>query len=323
MANLGFKTVNEMIGRVDMLKTDDLQALKKSSTINLDALLTPAQKPNSNTIVYQKIKQDHRLNQQLDNELISLSKPAIIDNKTVKFTLPISNTDRAVGAMLSSHIVKSRGKNNLADGSIHINFQGSAGQSFGAFLASGITLEVEGDVNDYIGKGLCGGRIIVYPPKTSRFNSADEIIAGNVCGYGATGGYLYLSGKASERFCVRNSGATAVVEGVGDHGCEYMTGGVAIILGEVGRNFGAGMSGGIAYIYNPHNTFESMCNLAMIDLDPLTKSCQTELKSHIQTHQKLTDSKIATEILSTWHTSKTHFIKVIPKDYKLALQNQK
>ena len=173
--------------------------------------------------------------------------------------------------MLSSHVVKSRQGNNLKDDSIQINFQGSAGQSFGAFLAQGITMSVEGDANDYVGKGLSGGRVIVYPPKDSTYSSENEIIAGNVCGYGATGGELYLSGQVAERFCVRNSGLIAVVEGIGDHGCEYMTGGRAVILGEVGRNFGAGMSGGIAYVYNPNLTLESRANSAMIDFDPMDK----------------------------------------------------
>ncbi|MBA5249063.1 MAG: glutamate synthase large subunit, partial [Gammaproteobacteria bacterium] len=206
MAELGFKTVNEMIGRVDMLEMNQAIDHWKQSSINLDALLTPAQKPHDNTGTYQTETQDHQLESQLDNTLIDQAKSAITSNDKVKFSAKITNIDRAVGAMLSSHIVKTRGSNNLNDGSIHINFTGSAGQSLGAFLAQGITLEVEGDANDYVGKGLSGGRVIVYPPKNSSFNAEDEIIAGNVCGYGATGGEMYLSGCVSERFCVRNSG---------------------------------------------------------------------------------------------------------------------
>ncbi len=321
MAELGFKTVNEMIGRVDMLEMNKAIDHWKQSSINLDALLTPAQKPHDNTGTYQDEAQDHKLELQLDNMLIKQAQSAIDGNDKVKFDAKITNVDRAVGAMLSSHIVKTRGANNLEDGSIHINFQGSAGQSLGAFLAKGVTLEVEGDANDYVGKGLSGGRVIIYPPKNSTFNAEDEIIAGNVCGYGATGGELYLSGCVSERFCVRNSGATAVVEGIGDHGCEYMTGGKAVILGEIGRNFAAGMSGGIAFVYNPNKTFDSMLSTgAMVDLDPFDDAYETELKNHIQTHYDLTNSQIAKHILDDWSNALNDFVLVIPTEYKKALQ---
>jgi glutamate synthase (NADPH/NADH) large chain len=281
MAELGFKTINEMVGRADMLEMNQAIDHWKQSSINLDALLTPAQKPHKNTGTYQTKTQDHELTCQLDNALIKQAKDAIDGNNKVKFNSKITNIDRAVGAMLSSHVVKTRGSNNLSDDSIHINFTGSAGQSLGAFLAQGITLEIEGDANDYVGKGLSGGRVIVYPPKNSTFNAEEEIIAGNVCGYGATGGELYLSGCVSERFCVRNSGAIAVVEGIGDHGCEYMTGGKAIILGEIGRNFAAGMSGGIAFVYNPNKTFDNMLSTgAMVDLDPFNETYEKELKHY-------------------------------------------
>jgi glutamate synthase (NADPH/NADH) large chain len=221
--------------------------------------------------------------------------------------------------MLSSRIVKARGGNTLNDDTIHVKFKGSAGQSLGAFTAKGITLEVEGDANDFVGKGLSGGKIIVYPPKNSTFNAANEIIAGNVCGYGATGGEMYLSGCVSERFCVRNSGVVAVVEGVGDHGCEYMTGGRVIILGEVGKNFGAGMSGGIAYIYNPNDTFKDMVNPVMIDLDPMDDEAQAELRQYVENHAAYTDSSIAQHILDNWNDELKHFIKVMPKDFKRVL----
>ncbi|WXU00198.1 MAG: Ferredoxin-dependent glutamate synthase 1 [Catillopecten margaritatus gill symbiont] len=322
MAELGFKTVNEMIGRVDMLEMNQAIEHWKQSSINLDALLTPAQKPHDNAGTYQTETQDHQLELQLDNTLIEQSKPAINGNDKVKFDAKITNVDRAVGAMLSSYAIKTRGNNNLDADSIHINFTGSAGQSLGAFLAQGITLEVEGDANDYVGKGLSGGRVIVYPPKNSTFNAEDEIIAGNVCGYGATGGELYLSGCVSERFCVRNSGATAIVEGIGDHGCEYMTGGKVIILGEVGRNFAAGMSGGIAFVYNPNKTFNSMLSTgAMVDLDPFDESSENELKYYIQTHYDLTGSQVAKRILDDWTNALNDFVLVIPTEYKLALQN--
>lgn len=322
MAELGFKTVNEMVGRVDMLEMNQAIDHWKQSTINLDALLTSAQKPHDNVDTYQTNTQNHQLELQIDNSLIKQAKDAINNNNKVKFDAKISNVDRAVGAMLSSHLVKARGNNNLDDDSIHINFKGSAGQSLGAFLARGITLEVEGDANDYVGKGLSGGRVIVYPPKDSTFNAEEQIIAGNVCGYGATNGELYLSGIVAERFCVRNSGAVAVVEGIGDHGCEYMTGGKAIILGEVGRNFAAGMSGGIVYVYNPRKTFDSMLSTgAMVDLDPFDETYENELKHYIQNHYDLTSSQIARRILDDWKNALNDFVLVIPTEYKKALKN--
>jgi glutamate synthase (NADPH/NADH) large chain len=319
MADLGFKTVNEMVGRVDMLEMNKAINHWKQGTINLDALLTPAQKLHKNTGTYQTIKQDHQLELQLDNALFDQAKSAISNEKPIHIKSKITNVDRAVGAMLSSKLVKSRGGNTLADDTICVKFNGSAGQSLGAFTAKGITLEVEGDANDYVGKGLSGGKIIVYPPKNSSFNAENEIIAGNVCGYGATGGEMYLSGCVSERFCVRNSGVTAVVEGIGDHGCEYMTGGRVVVLGEVGRNFGAGMSGGIAYIYNPNNTFKNMLNPIMIDLDPMDNEAQTELKGFIANHAKYTNSNVAKRILDNWQEELKYFIKVMPKDFKRVL----
>ena len=203
-----------------------------------------------------------------------------------------------------------------------MSFTGSAGQSFGAFLAQGITLEVEGDANDYVGKGLSGGCVIVYPPKNSTFVAQNEVIAGNVCGYGATGGEMYLSGRVAERFCVRNSGVAAVVEGIGDHGCEYMTGGRAVILGEVGRNFGAGMSGGIAYVYNPKSTLQRRSNTAMIDFDPMDGESQKELFELLNKHLKFTGSAIAKHILDNWNAELAHFVKVMPKALKEVLEAQ-
>jgi glutamate synthase (NADPH/NADH) large chain len=322
MVQLGFKTINEMIGRVDMLEMDKAIKHWKKDSIDLSALLTIAQKPNPNTLTYQNIPQDHQLDQQLDNDLINQARNAIEIGGNLIINSSISNTDRTVGAMLSSHVVKTIGGNKLPEGSIHVNFKGSAGQSFGAFLAKGITLEVEGDANDYVGKGLSGGRVIIYPPKNSTFIPHNEIIAGNVCGYGATGGEMYLSGCVSERFCVRNSGVIAVVEGVGDHGCEYMTGGRAVILGEVGRNFGAGMSGGIAYVYNPNSTLKSRTNKAMIDFDPMDDISQKELFKLITNHAQLTGSIIAHEILDNWNKELANFVKVMPKALKAVLEAQ-
>jgi glutamate synthase (NADPH/NADH) large chain len=322
MAQLGFKTMNEMIGRVDMLEMDKAIKHWKKDSIDLSALLTIAQKPNPDTVTYQNIPQDHQLDQQLDNDLISQARNVIELGGKLKIDSSISNTDRTVGAMLSSHVVKTIGGNKLPKDSIHINFKGSAGQSFGAFLAKGITLEVEGDANDYVGKGLSGGRVIIYPPINSTFIPQNEIIAGNVCGYGATGGEMYLSGCVAERFCVRNSGAVAVVEGVGDHGCEYMTGGRAVILGEVGRNFGAGMSGGIAYVYNPNSTLKIRANQAMIDFDPMDDVSQKELFKLITNHAQLTGSIIAHEILDNWNKELANFVKVMPKALKAVLEAQ-
>ena len=322
MAELGFSKLTDMVGRVDMLEMNKAINHWKQDSIDLSAILTPAENLYRDAGTYQTIKQDHQLEEQLDIDLIVKSKEAIEKDVPVKFDSVISNVDRAVGAMLSSHVVKYRNGNNLKEDSIHINFKGSAGQSFGAFLANGITLTVEGDANDYVGKGLSGGRVIVYPPKDSTFSSQNEIIAGNVCGYGATGGELYLSGQVAERFCVRNSGLVAVVEGIGDHGCEYMTGGRAVILGEVGRNFGAGMSGGIAYVYNPNKTLEGRANASMIDFDPMDKASVSELFELTKKHYRYTGSKIAGQILNNWDEEILCFVKVMPKALKEVLAAQ-
>ncbi len=323
MAELGFKTVNKMVGRTDKLEMTDVLKHWKQSRLDLSALLTKAPKPYAEVGLYQSIKQDHQLELQLDNKLIELAQNAIHQQTPVNIEHPIVNTDRTIGAMLSSALVKVVGNSkNLADDLININFTGTAGQSLGAFLAKGISLSVQGDANDYVGKGLSGGRIAVYPAPNSPFKAQDEIIAGNVCGYGATGGQMYLSGCVSERFCVRNSGATAVVEGIGDHGCEYMTGGRVAILGDIGRNFGAGMSGGIAYLYDPKNNAKLHCNLAMIDLDPMDEVAKIELHTMVNNHAKYTYSVLAKELLNNWGEALTHFIKVMPKEYKKVLQAQ-
>jgi glutamate synthase (NADPH/NADH) large chain len=324
MAELGFEKLTDMVGRVDMLEMNQAINHWKQDSIDLSAVLTPADNQYRDAGTFQSIKQDHQLEKQLDHQLIAKSKVAIEGNSKVKFESTISNIDRAVGAMLSSHVVKTRNGNNLKEGAIHVDFKGSAGQSFGAFLAKGITLSVEGDANDYVGKGLSGGRIIIYPPKDSTFTPQSEIIAGNVCGYGATGGEMYLSGQVAERFCVRNSGLIAVVEGIGDHGCEYMTGGRAVILGEVGRNFGAGMSGGIAFVYNPNLTLQSRSNSSMIDFDLMDRESTSELFTLLTKHFKLTGSQIAEKIINNWDEEIAHFVKVMPKALKevLAAKNK-
>jgi glutamate synthase (NADPH/NADH) large chain len=266
-------------------------------------------------------KQDHGLNQALDHKLIAKAKPALEDKIPVEMSFPVRNVHRTVGAMLSGEIARRYGSEGLPDDTIRIQFTGSAGQSFGAFLARGVTLTLEGDANDYVGKGLSGGRLIVYPPKKSTFVAEDNIIVGNVVLYGATSGEAFFSGVAGERFAVRNSGATAVVEGVGDHGCEYMTNGLVVVLGTCGRNFAAGMSGGIAYVFDEHLDFTmERCNTASVDLEPVIESRDSDLVYNlVQRHYKLTGSRRAKWILDNWAESLPRFIKVFPHEFKRVL----
>jgi glutamate synthase domain-containing protein 3 len=253
-----------------------------------------------------------------------MARDAIYKNQKVSLELPILNINRAVGTMLSHTVVKKWGERGLPIDTIHIKFYGSAGQSLAAFLARGITLELEGDSNDYVGKGLSGGRIIVYPPKESTFVPEDNVIIGNVALYGATSGRAFFRGRAAERFCVRNSGARAVVEGVGDHGCEYMTGGRAVILGPTGRNFAAGMSGGIAYVWDVNGDFRSKCNTGMVDLDPVEHDDEvSELRELIELHQSYTGSTVAERILEEWPDVLSQFVKVMPTDYKRVLAERR
>ena len=257
-------------------------------------------------------------------QLLELAMPTLKKGSPVNIELPIINTDRTVGTILSNEVAKSQGGNTLPEDTIKIKFIGSAGQSLGAFLAQGISIDLEGDANDYVGKGLSGGKIAIYPPRSSNFIPEENIIAGNVCLYGATGGKAFFRGHAAERFCVRNSGAQAVIEGVGDHGCEYMTGGRAVILGPTGRNFAAGMSGGVAYIWDPNNEFPPNCNMEMVNLEKVAdKEDIEELRSLIAQHEKVTGSTIANNILNNWNQSLSHFIKVMPIDYKRVLEERK
>jgi len=324
MAELGFRTVNEMIGRVDCLEMDGEIDHWKKDGIDLSAMLTPAEKPHAHVEVHQTIKQDHGLDDALDNQLIELAQPAIQNGEKVNIDLPIININRVVGTMLSHEIAKAHGANLLPEDTVHVKLTGSAGQSLGAFLAKGVTLEVEGDANDYVGKGLSGGRVIVYPPKNSTFAAEENIIAGNVCLYGATSGEVFLRGKVAERFCVRNSGATAVIEGIGDHGCEYMTGGRAVILGATGRNFAAGMSGGIAYVWDHEGDFATKCNMGMVELENMQADEDIlELKQLIERHLDYTGSEVAKRLLNDWKASLGQFVKVMPTDYKRVLEEQK
>jgi glutamate synthase (NADPH/NADH) large chain len=259
----------------------------------------------------------------LDWELLEKAKPALEHHTKVNHAFSLRNVNRATGAILSNEISKLYKAEGLAEDTIHYKFKGSAGQSFGCFLAKGVTFEVEGESNDYFGKGLSGGKLIIYPPQPSGFKSEENIIIGNVAFYGATSGYAYINGMAGERFGVRNSGVNAVVEGVGDHACEYMTGGRLVILGETGKNFAAGMSGGVAYIFDEKNTFRSNCNKAMVGLESPSKDDYKELKTLIENHYHYTKSEKAKSILDRFDEIYTQFIKVIPTDYKRILEAKK
>jgi glutamate synthase domain-containing protein 3 len=323
MAQLGFRTFDEMVGRVDML--DPRQAIEhwKAKGIDLSAMLYSPQMP-SRIPRRCVLRQDHGLDQALDHTLIERARRAIEHRVPIEIDLPIRNVHRTVGAMLSGEIARRYGSTGLPDGTIKCHFTGSAGQSFGAFLARGVTLELEGDANDYVGKGLSGGRLIVYPPRASTFLPEENILIGNVALYGATSGEAYFNGMAGERFAVRNSGATAVVEGLGDHGCEYMTRGVVVVLGRCGRNFAAGMNGGIAYVLDEGGDFaEKRCNMAGVDLDPLTDDDATLLHGLISKHAEVTESPRARWILESWEQMLPKFIKVFPQEYKRALERQR
>ena len=324
MAKLGFRTVNEMIGRADALQADAAVEHWKAKGLDFSAVLAKAPEPENCLGVYRVHDQDHGLADALDNRLIELAEPALERGEKVREELPIVNVNRVVGGMLSNHIVNSAGPAMLPDDTIHFKFTGSAGQSFGAWLAKGVTLEVEGDANDYVGKGLSGGRLIIYPPKSSPFSAEQQILIGNVVLYGATSGECFFRGIAAERFCVRNSGAHAVVEGVGDHGCEYMTGGRVVILGPTGRNFAAGMSGGIAYVFDEDGRFAERCNMGLVDLEPLTNGEDaSEARALIEKHLAHTGSTVAAHVLDNWQTARTQFLKVMPRDYKRVLEERK
>ncbi len=323
MAELGFKTILDMVGHSELLEMNKATSYWKAKGLDFSAIFA---KPEESKLgpVYCVQKQDHGLDKALDNEvLIERCMPALNDKKPVKFEVPIRNINRTVGTMLGAEISRKHGLKGLPDDTIQITFQGSAGQSFGAFLPRGVTLRLEGDANDYVGKGLCGGKIAVYPQKNIQFVPEDNIIAGNVLLYGATSGEAYFRGKTGERFGVRNSGVYAVVEGVGDHGCEYMTGGRVVVLGETGRNFAAGMSGGIAYVWNKAGDFEVRCNKEMVELDSLDADDVKTIQDMLRKHQSFTGSTVAEQVLKNWDKLEKQFVKVMPVDYKKALQAQK
>ena len=325
MAEMGFRTFNEMVGRADLLEFADVSGHWKAKTLDLSPILyaPPVREGDSR---FRTQTQDHGLDKSLDNKLIELAQPALDNGTKVKHELEIRNVNRTVGTTLSGRVAMKHGLAGLPDETIHFKLNGSAGQSLGAFLMKGITLEVEGEANDYVGKGISGGRIVVYPPKNATYKAEENIIAGNTIAYGAISGEIYLRGVVGERFAVRNSGVNAVVEGVGDHGCEYMTGGRIVIIGPTGRNFAAGMSGGIAYVYDDIGMFPKLCNMEMVELegrDTFDADDVQSIKSLLTNHLNFTGSTRAKAILDDFEKELRWFVKVMPTDYRRVLQNRK
>ncbi|MDS1115146.1 glutamate synthase large subunit [Gordonia westfalica] len=324
LARLGFRTLQDAVGHVEALDTTKALAhwkSEKAGKLDLSSILTMPESPFMNQDLYCSGVQDHALEKALDQQLIAQSREAIDHGTRVSFTSKITNVNRTVGTMLGHEVTKAYGAQGLPDGTIIVDFTGSAGNSFGAFVPKGITLRLEGDANDFVGKGLSGGRLVVRPARNApaEFVAENNIIAGNVIGFGATSGKIFLRGIVGERFCVRNSGVTAVVEGVGDHGCEYMTGGRVVVLGETGRNFAAGMSGGMAFVYDPDNKLADNLNTELVDLEPLTDEDVEFLASAIDEHRAETESPVAAALLDDWETAQTKFAKVMPRDYKRVL----
>lgn len=327
MAQLGVRTLDELVGRAEYLEVDTNTLHEKNQGLDLSGLLHPSSQLDCQDHTLRRTKtQEHNLEAALDQQLIESARPALEEGIPVTMEFPVSNLNRTVGTMLSYEISKRFGANGLPENTINIKLTGHGGQSLGFALARGVQLELEGDSNDYVGKGLSGGTVIVYPHRDAiavGFRAEENVIVGNVCLYGATSGKTFFRGKAGERFAVRNSGAIAVVEGVGDHGCEYMTGGRVVILGETGRNFAAGMSGGIAYVYDPENMFLQRVNMGMVGLEEMDGSSDSleskELRSYIEEHYRLTKSVVAENILRRWKDEIRHFVKVMPHDYKRVL----
>jgi glutamate synthase (NADPH/NADH) large chain len=313
LAQLGFRTLQEAVGHVELLNSQAAIDHWKANGLNLAPLLT---KPIANSILHNTSKQNHGLDQALDNELIAKAKTALETSSPIKFSSNIRNVNRTVGTMLGSEITRIFGGIGLPENTIDITLNGSAGQSFAAFIPSGLTLRLIGDANDYLGKGISGGRVILRPDQKASFKSNENVIAGNVIGYGATSGEIFISGIVGERFCVRNSGATAIVEGVGDHGCEYMTGGKVVVLGKTGRNFAAGMSGGIAFVLDLD---KELVNGEMVDVMALTDEHSSELEALLRKFAAETNSNIAAELLNNWEKSRTRFSLVMPRDYARVL----
>jgi glutamate synthase (NADPH/NADH) large chain len=322
MAEIGVKTVKELVGKTDLLTFDRQKAKEHAGSIDLDALLQNPFKPKEH-IACKLEEQDHQLEEVLDRTLIAKSQPALINKEKVKIDIPINSQNRSTGAMLSGELASLHGPDGLKRNTIRVKMTGSAGQSFAAFLAKGVTFTLEGEANDYVGKGLSGGKVVCVPHRKSDLVAEDNILIGNVCLYGATSGELYVNGKAGERFAVRNSGATTVTEGLGDHGCEYMTGGRVIVLGETGKNFAAGMSGGIAYVLVDNFDFESKCNMELVELEAPNEEDMAYLLDQVNRHSRYTKSNVAFQLLEQWETARHKFVKVIPTEYKQILAKQK
>jgi glutamate synthase (NADPH/NADH) large chain len=351
MAAMGYRTFNEMIGQMQMLDQRKVIEHWKAKGLDFSKLFTKPIAPDS-VGTYRSETQDHKIHDIIDRKLIAQSQAALDRGAPVRISTTIRNTDRTAGAMLSGEIAKRYGHVGLPDETIHVSLKGTAGQSFGAFLAKGVTFELEGDANDYVGKGLSGGRIVIRPAADAGIVPEESIIVGNTVLYGAIAGEAYFRGVAGERFAVRNSGATVVVEGTGDHGCEYMTGGIVVVIGPTGRNFAAGMSGGIAYVLDEDGTFERRCNLAMVELEPIAAEVEisekeygqgNDLEAHgrvdisadltrydaerlhilITRHARLTGSKRAAELLANWKKYCPMFRKVMPVEYRRALAELK
>ncbi len=318
LARLGFRTLAEAVGHVEMLDTTLAVSHWKAAGLDLAPILA---EPDIETGAsrHQAVSQDHGLDRALDKELIALCAPALEFRELVRAQVPIRNVNRTVGTMLGAEVTRRHGGAGLAEGTIDLTFTGSAGQSFGAFLPPGITLRLEGDANDYVAKGLSGGRVVVRPDRSAPFRAEEQIIAGNVIGYGATSGEVFLRGRVGERFAVRNSGATLVVEGVGDHGCEYMTGGQVVVLGDTGRNFAAGMSGGVAYVLD---LVPQRVNLDMVALEPLSAADQDWLTTILRRHVEETGSAVADGLLLAGTAALGRFSKIMPTDYRRILDIQ-
>jgi len=315
LAELGFRTLEEAVGRAELLDVTTALHHWKAAGLDLRPILHVPELPEGAARHHTK-EQDHGLDKALDNELVELAKDALERGEPVRAQVQIRNVNRTVGTILGHEVTKRYRGEGLPDGTIDITFTGSAGQSFGAFLPRGITLRLEGDANDYVGKGLSGGRIVVRPDRAATFDAASQIIAGNVIGYGATSGEVFLRGQVGERFCVRNSGATAVVEGVGDHGCEYMTGGRVVVLGPTGRNFAAGMSGGVAFLLDLD---EARVNKELVELAPVDGDAADELEGIVRRHCEETGSPVAAALLEDWPAAVRRFTEVMPRDFKLVL----
>jgi glutamate synthase domain-containing protein 2/glutamate synthase domain-containing protein 3 len=319
MASLGLRTIDEMVGRTDLLELNSDILPWKAKQIDFSKILYKPK--NADTVgTHCTVRQNHGIDGVLDLELIELARPAFEKNEPIRAELRINNTDRATGAMLSGRVCKVFGEEGLTDDTIHFKFKGVAGQSFGAWLAKGTTFELEGMANDYVGKGISGGKIIVYPDRRSNYRQEENIIIGNTTFYGAISGEAYIRGVAGERFCIRNSGLNAVVEGVGDHACEYMTGGRVVVLGKTGRNFAAGMSGGIAYVYDKEGTFQNKCNLKMVELEKISAEDVRTIYNLLNNHYKCTESQLAYRILDNFSREIHKFIKVMPREYKRILE---